>query len=267
MRRLGFAILSLCLTVVPSALAEDWSKDFSISGKPSLRVETSDANIQVSTWDKNTIQTQVTTKGWKIGEGGITIIDHQAGDAVELEVRFPRETFGFGARLNRRVDIAIVMPREGQVNLHTGDGAINLKDFQGDMKVDSGDGRLEINSVSGSLHAHTGDGRIDVNGRFDKLEVATGDGHVEARALPGSSVGAGWRLQSGDGAISLAIPQDLAADVDLQTGDGRITLDLPISVEGHLRESNIRGKLNGGGGTLTIQTGDGSIHLEKTSSL
>jgi hypothetical protein len=39
---------------------------------------------------------------------------------------------------------------------------------------------------------------------------------------------------------------------------------MPVSVEGQLRHNNIHGKLNRGGKLLTIHTGDGSIHLEKS---
>ena len=66
-----------------------------------------------------------------------------------------------------------------------------------------------------------------------------------------------------DGAVTLEVPQNLAADVDLHTGDGHIDLDLPVTTEGKIRENEIRGKLNGGGNLLMIHTGDGSIRLRK----
>jgi hypothetical protein len=50
----------------------------------------------------------------------------------------------------------------------------------------------------------------------------------------------------------------------LHTGDGHITVDMPLAVEGRLGGKNIRGKLNGGGKLLTVHTGDGSIHLERS---
>ena len=84
------------------------------------------------------------------------------------------------------------------------------------------------------------------------------------RAANGSSLAAAWRLETGDGNVSLEVPSDLAADVDLHTSDGHIDLDLPVAAEGKVRENEIRGKLNGGGSQLTIRTGDGSIHLRKS---
>src|SRR5713226_3661942 len=94
------------------ARADDWSKTYTLSGKPDLRVDTSDANIHVSTWDQNTIEAKVTTTRYKIGDDGIRIEEHQTGDVVEINVRYPH-SHGFGATVewgnhgSHRVDIDI----------------------------------------------------------------------------------------------------------------------------------------------------------------
>lgn len=262
MRHLAFAVLCLSLTAI-SARADEWSRTYTISGKPELRVETSDANITVDTWDQKTIEARVTTTHWKIGDNGITVLDHQNGDSVEIQVRFPHRNFVFDIG-TRRVEIAIHMPREGKLNLHTGDGSIRLRDLRGDMDLDTSDGSQEITGVDGSLRAHSGDGHIDASGRFDLLDLSAGDGRIQARAMPGSTVASNWELHTGDGSVRLQVPEMLSADLDLHTGDGSITLDLPLTVEGKMGEKNIHGKLNGGGNIVRVHTGDGSIHLEKS---
>ena len=255
----------VCVCTTLPARADDWSKTYTLTGKPDLRVDTSDANIHVSTWDQNTIEAKVTTTHYKIGGDGIRIDEHQAGDVVEIDVRYPH-LHGFGITINggnHRVDIDIHMPREGRVDLHTGDGKIELAHFKGEMQLRSGDGSQEIDSVDGKLRATTGDGHIRANGRFDELELKTGDGRVDARAAAGSVLAAGWRLESGDGTVTLEVPDNLAADVDLHTGDGHIDLDMPVTTEGKIHQGEVRGKLNGGGNLLVIHTGDGSIRLRK----
>jgi DUF4097 and DUF4098 domain-containing protein YvlB len=270
LERSVFALLILagfvCSLAALPAHADDWSKTYTITGKPDLRIDTSDANIHVSTWDQNTIEAKVTTTRYKIGEDGIRIEEHQAGDVVEINVRYPHHgvTINFGNYSNHRVDIDIHLPREGRVNLHTGDGKIELGHFKGEMQLRSGDGSQEINEVDGNLHAWTGDGHIRADGRFDELDLKTGDGRVDARATPGSALANTWRLESGDGSVTLEVPENLAADVDLHTGDGHIDLDMPITTSGKIREGEVHGKLNGGGNLLTIHTGDGSIRLRKS---
>ncbi len=246
------------------ARADDWSKTYTIGGKPDLRVDTSDANIRVFTWEQNTIEAKVTTTRYKIGNDGIHIEEHQSGDVVEINVRYPHHGISIGPSSNHRVDVDIHMPREGRVSLHTGDGKIELGNFKGEMLLHSGDGSLEISAVDGKLRAISGDGRIRADGRFDELDLKTGDGRVEARAAAGSALANSWRLESGDGMVTLEVPENLSANVDLHTGDGHIDLDVPITTEGKIREGEVHGKLNGGGNLLTIHTGDGSIRLRKS---
>lgn len=260
--RLSLAALAVTFAAVLPAHADEWSKTYNISGKPELRIETSDASIKVTTWDQNTIEAKVITSRYKIGEGGIRVDERQTGDTVEIDVHYPHHdvVFGWGSH---RVDIIIQMPREGKVNLHTGDGSIDVASLKGEMELHTGDGSITLDSVDGKLHATTGDGHINANGRFDELELKTGDGRVDVRAGNGSALASGWRLETGDGGVSLEVPGDLAADVDLHTSDGHIDLDLPVTTSGTLRRNEVRGKLNGGGSLLTIRTGDGSIHLRK----
>jgi len=263
MKRLSLVILAASVVAVLPAHADEWSKTYNVTGKPELRIETSDANIRVTTWDQNTIEAKVITARYKIGEGGIRVEEHQTGDSVEIEVRYPHHNFNVEWG-QHKVDIIVQMPREGRVNLRTGDGKIDIAGLKGEMDLHSGDGSENLEGVDGKLHASTGDGHISAHGRFDELELKTGDGHVEVRATAGSTLAAGWRLETGDGNVSLEIPSELSADVSLHTSDGHIDLDMPIVTEGKIRQNEVHGKLNGGGSLLTIRTGDGSIHLRKS---
>jgi hypothetical protein len=265
MRRLLWIGVGLWVSLALSMLAqgEEWTKTFPIHRQADLRVETSDAHIRVDTWDQKSIEARVTSDKWGIGQGGIQVYDHQTGDAVEIEVRFPHgvRIFSMG---NRRTIIEIHMPREGKVRLHTGDGEIRLRDLKGELDLESGDGRIEVEGVDGVLKAHSGDGHVRAKGRFDNLDVSTSDGSIEAEAMSGSSIGKGWDLKTGDGRVTLTVPENFAADVVLHTGDGRITLEMPLTVDGRYDSSNVHGKLNGGGKLLSIRTGDGSIRLGKS---
>jgi len=263
MQRLAFALFAFVLALAPQALADDWSKTYTISGKPDLRVETSDANIRVDTWDQKTIDVHIASNRFKFGDNGLRVIEHQNGDAVEIELRFPHHGFTvqFGTY---KVDIEIHMPRQGRVNLRTGDGSIDLANFKGDMDLESGDGHERIESVDGNLRARTGDGHIRVAGRFDTLDLNTGDGRIEARISAGSTMTSSWNVHTGDGGVTVELPESFAADVDLHTNDGHINVEMPVTVDGRIGDKNIHGKINGGGNLLTIHTGDGSIRLEKS---
>jgi DUF4097 and DUF4098 domain-containing protein YvlB len=265
MQRWSWIAAGLWVAVCLSAAgwAEEWNKSFPISGQADLRVETSDAQIRVDTWDEKKIDAHITSTKWGFGQGGIQVYDHQTGDAVEIEVRFPHGVHIMSVG-ERRTVIEIHMPREGKVRLHTGDGEIQLRNVKGQIDLESGDGRLEAEGVDGMLRAHSGDGHVRVRGRFDDLDISTSDGRIDAEAMAGSTIVKGWNVSTGDGGVSMLVPENLAADLSLQTGDGHITLDVPVSVQGKYDSNSVHGKLNGGGGLLNIHTGDGSIRLGKS---
>lgn len=260
---LTLPILAATLFAVPQLFADEWTKTYTISGQPDLRIDTSDADIRVTTWDQNAIEAKIVTTGYKIGPDGIRIEERQNGDTVELDVRYPHHDLNVGWN-HRRVDVIIQMPREGKVDFRTGDGKIDLSNFKGDIRVHTGDGSETLESVDGKLQADTGDGRIKASGRFDELNLKTGDGRLDVHAAAGSTLNAGWTLESGDGSVSLDVPADMGANIDLRTSDGRIDLDVPVTAEGKMHNNEIRGRMNGGGNSLTIRTGDGSIHLGKS---
>jgi DUF4097 and DUF4098 domain-containing protein YvlB len=262
MRHLTVAALAVVL-LLTAAQADDWSKTYDVGETPQLRVETTDANIRLDTWDQNKIEAHVTTEHYKIGEGGIKIVEHQTGNAVEIEVRLPVRHFSVDWG-QHRVSVEIHMPRTGKVALRTGDGRISVNRLKGDMDFYTGDGRLEVEDADGNLRARTGDGSMRVTGRFDELDVASGDGRVSLAARTGSRVQRSWELRTADGSVDLEIPSDLAADLDLHTGDGHITVNVPVTVEGKVSGQDIHGKLNGGGNRLVVHTGDGSITVDKS---
>src|SRR5579864_4991162 len=164
--RVVMAVSMLCLVASLPARADEWSKTYNLTGRPELRVETSDANIRVTTWDQNTIEAKVITTRYKIGEGGIRVEERQNGNTVEIEVRYPHHNFNVEWG-QHKVDIIVQMPREGKVNLRTGDGKIEVSNLKGEMDLHTGDGSVILDAVDGKLRASTGDGHIQANGRFD----------------------------------------------------------------------------------------------------
>jgi DUF4097 and DUF4098 domain-containing protein YvlB len=255
-----FWMLVLCAAASHAALADQWSKSFSVGAKPELRVETSDGNVTLRVGSNSAIEAHVETSGWKIGPGEVTVTARQNGDFVEVNVRIPQRHFDFG---HRSVKIEVQVPRQTKSDIHTGDGNIRANGLRGDTRLSTHDGNIEGEEFDGALQATSGDGNIRVRGRFDGLTLRSGDGHINADVQAGSRMSGIWTVHSGDGGVTLRLPDGFAADIDAHTGDGRITVDLPLTTSGGIQEHSVNGKLNGGGSILTIHTGDGSIHLER----
>ncbi len=262
------------------ARADDWSKSYQVSGRPDLRVSTDDGDVTIIGSDQKRIDAHVTTEGYKIGPSDLRVEESQNGDHVVISVKMPHFNWGWGGK-HKWIRLELHVPREldldvqtsdgnvvaqnvaGRVHFTTGDGNVTATGVHGDIRLHTGDGHIEGSNLDGTLDANTGDGNLHISGRFDSLSLKTGDGNIEAQAGNGSKVANSWTVRSGDGHINMRIPGDLNANLDAHTGDGSITLDVPIMVAGSLSHSSVHGKLNAGGGTLSISSGDGSIHLEK----
>src|SRR5450432_3914035 len=106
-------------------LADDWSKKFVVSGRPDLRVDANDGSVTIRTWDRKEIEARVTTVGWRLGPGEVTVTDHQSGDRVELEVRIPHRNFSVNFS-RRTVRVELQVPRDLRSDIHTGDGSITV---------------------------------------------------------------------------------------------------------------------------------------------
>lgn len=251
--------LSILGLAAMAARADEWNKQYQVSGTPEVHISAGDAAIVVEAGSGHEVQANLTTRNWKIGDTGIHVIEHQAGDRIDIEIKEPHEHFSFG---NRSVRLVVRVPREMTGYVHTGDGSVTLTGLHGSVQADTGDGSIRADDLDGMLQAHTGDGSVHVQGRFDGLQIHTSDGSVELRALQGSKMKEDWKLETGDGSVRLGLPRDLAANLDLHTGDGSIQMNMDVTVSGKLGGHELRGKMNGGGPQLAVRTGDGSIQID-----
>ena len=278
MSRNAWLVAVTCvLGAAAPAVADEWSHQYPVKGRPEVHLKTDDGSVRVETGTGSEVAATVTTEGWKIGNGEVTVTDSETGDHVSIEVRVPRGHWGghhnvrLVVRMPREADLDVqtgdggvdVQPVSGKVSLSTGDGHVSAQGLRGDLRLHSGDGSIKAEGLEGRLQADTGDGGMDVRGRFDALDLRTGDGHIDASAERGSKVAQPWSLSSGDGGIVLRVPDDLSADVEAHSGDGHIDLGAAVTVSGTVSSNNVHGKLGAGGAPLKLHTGDGSIRLER----
>ena len=275
---IGMALLATGLFAA-AAHADDYAKTYTVSNRANVRVDTDDGSVTVTTGDTKEVEFRVEYQGYVLDKS-LHIDSSQHGDEVELVARIPHG-FHISLGMMRRLHIEVRMPKDADLQVRTGDGSIKANNLSGTIDLHSGDGALTVSSLKGSIRLHTGDGsieardldgkcdatsgdgRIRLTGRFDVLSARSGDGSVGVEALRGSKLDSGWSITSGDGSIDVALAPDLPANIEASSGDGHITTDIPITMEGVISKSRVHGKMNGGGSTLTIHTGDGSIHLKQ----
>lgn len=256
----------LCCAAILAALpafADNWSKQWTVSGSPELRVDAGDGRVSVTVGSGNRIEADIVTNGWRIAPDEVSVTAQQNGNRVEIDVRVPKRHFDWGGR-SHHIEVNVRVPRETSSSIHTGDGSITIRGVHGHTEATSGDGSIEALEIDGGVKARTGDGHVRVSGRLDELNVETGDGSVEAEITAGSHLNSDWRVHSGDGYVNLRVPEDLRANLSAHTGDGSIVVTLPVTTDaGGSQRHDLRAAMNGGGPAFTIQTGDGSIHIDR----
>lgn len=282
---LHLAIATLLLMTAMAASvsqAEEINKTFTVNGHAKVRVQTDDAAVRVSTGDIKQVEVRVVYSGYKLDKD-LHVTTSQNGDSVEVLAKTGSGfSWNWGVR-HSQLRVEVHMPKDadlditsgdgsvevaaisGTVEIRTGDGSISLQDARGDIRLKAGDGSIEGRGLDGKVDAMTGDGHINLEGRFDSLNLKSGDGSVTARANNGSKVLGTWNIHTGDGSVDLELPGQIQANIDASTHDGHISLDIPVTVEGTFSSSRINGKMNGGGSPIVVRTGDGSIHLNKSS--
>lgn len=261
--RLKLLLLAV-LACGTAARADIWSKHYAVAGGDArLYLKAGDGNVRVTSSDTPEIVVRVVTEGYRLSQEEVQVEEIQSGSEVRINVRVPHRVRFCIGYCYRRIDIDVTVPRRVNLEVRTDDGHIAVNHVAGELRLHTGDGNMELHALDGTLLASSGDGHITADGRFDNLDLSSGDGRIEAEALRGSRIAGTWRLRSGDGSILLRLPEDFGAELEATTGDGAVNVDFPITTTGRIRESRIRGRLNGGGGFLDLHTGDGSIRVAR----
>ena len=258
MRNLALVALLALLSI--SARADAWSHSYPVSGKPEVVVDANDGDVEVTVGSSQRVDVRGITRGWKIKDD-VQVTGNQSGNHVVIKLhKISHVCFGVCIQSIR---VEVHVPRESDLNIRTDDGNVRVDSVRGNLQFETGDGDVRLRDVEGSLHADTHDGNVDVKGRFDVLNLHTGDGNIDAEVNAASAPRPGWLLRSGDGNIRLRLPDNFGADLDAHSGDGEVHFGFPISASGVGNENSMRGKINGGGISIELRTGDGDIKVEK----
>ncbi|HSV62721.1 MAG TPA: DUF4097 family beta strand repeat-containing protein [Chthoniobacterales bacterium] len=170
---------------------------------------------------------------------------------------------------------------KGATGATTSGGSIELNGCDGPLKVDTSGGRIEATDGSGSLDARTSGGSIVVRNFAGDAKVETSGGRLSFENINGKIVGrtsggsisaklkspvpGDVNLETSAGSIDVLVPPDAGLDVEAEASSGRVTSDLPFIGTRTDRDS-MKGKINGGGKSLVLRSGAGSISIKPASA-
>ena len=254
---------------------------------PTVRLTTFDGTIEVRSWDKAEVLVQVELRGNdKEAVSKIEVNAAQKDDAIEIDTRNTTKGgfTGIGYYVSPSAKLIASVPRNtnlvirtsdggvvvervnGRAEIRTGDGMIRLTETTGEILAETRDGNIRIDDVSGRVECRTNDGSIQLSGTPTRLRARSDDGSVALRFRTGATMTDDWMVDTGDGSVSVELPEGFAAEIEADPGsDGRVRNDLGLAnVVGGTREKrSLKGSLGTGGRKLLIRTGDGTIHLTR----
>lgn len=164
-----------------------------------------------------------------------------------------------------------------EIHAHTGSGSITLNSIHGTAQASTGSGSIHATGIAGGFTGHTGSGTVhvqqtaagDVNvgTGSGSIELAGADGAVRAHAGSGNISAQGspkgeWKLWTGSGSLQVSFPPRAAYDLVAHTGSGSIYTTQAIEVQGAIGKHDVHGKVHGGGSTVDLSTGSGSIRID-----
>jgi len=278
------AALAIWMALMPQlAGAEEFFESVSAVPGGRLEADLSSGSIRVEPHDQDLVSVEVHTRGFRAGSLELEL--EGDGKDVRLEADVPRWFGGVSVRVRVRV------PREFSVEIDTAGGDIEVEGLKGDVEVDTSGGDISIDGIRGDVEADTSGGTIniydidgDVAGQTSggNVRVADVTGRVEVETSGGSlrihDVGGPVRgktsggnisvrfleiaegeLETSGGSIQVEFPQDAALDLEAETSGGRVRVDADLLVRGSVGSGEVRGRINGGGPELRLDTSGGNI--------
>jgi len=281
------AVSSSCVFSLDSDAVRETArveKRFTVTGTPDLSLITFDGPIEVRAWDRSEVVVEIEKRGVDKAElDAIEIKADQSGGRISVEARKPpggRAMIHLGPSpsaklvasvpqtcnvLARSGDGSITIERvTGKLELDTGDGSVRGADLAGQLRAHTGDGSMKFESISGPVDLDTGDGGVSLSGKLPVVRLRSGDGSVSVRVESGSAMSGDWEVRTGDGGVTIELPDAFDADLDLASGGGSVRVqDLSLTADGEQSKRQVRGKLGSGGHLLKVRTGDGTVSIKR----
>ena len=264
-------------------------KSFKVKPGGKLIMEKVKGDIDVQTWDQNSVNIHEIKKmdifteseakaAMDASDTGYSLKDNTiyiGGPAFDrnwitsdFEIKVPEE---FNCELSTKGGDITVSKVKGSVEASSGGGDIEVRSVQGpvDLKTGGGDieivnttstveaksggGEVSVSGSTGSVNVMTGGGDVSVSRTDDEVKVTTGGGDVEISYTKGNT-----SVTTGGGDIDI---NDAGGNVKATTGGG----DIDIShVSGHFKASTGGGDVDANdiSGSISISTGGGDIDAE-----
>lgn len=276
---------------------EDFQYSYDVNPGVRLYLETMNGSVEVTSWEKNSVQITGTKRaGTESALKALRIDVVASGDTVRIRTVAPSGHRGsYGANYILRVPSKAILEQVDSSN-----GSVRIEGVDGPARVRTSNGSVKAYRIAGPLEARTSNASVEMNDIRSAVNVITSNGSVRGTGLRGpvdaSSTNASInisldtpesrrpvRLNTTNGSVELAIARLQDNDVRIGTSNSSITLRLPdgtaglvkartsnasihsdfdVSIRaGEMRKNWLEGTIGSGGPVFDLTTSNGAIRI------
>jgi DUF4097 and DUF4098 domain-containing protein YvlB len=148
----------------------------------------------------------------------------------------------------------------GHIVGQTSGGSGSANNINGSLDMNSSGGGFDVMAVTGDVDLRTSGGSIRLEGVVGAVTASTSGGSITARF--DESPGKDCELETSGGSVTTYLPADAGVNLDASSSGGRVRSDFDI--DGTQRKHSARGRINGGGPRLSLETSGGGIKIRKS---
>jgi len=266
-------------------------KSFTVEPDGNLIVEADEGNITITGTDAKEVVVHITARGSDELLEKFDVSFNQDGNSVRIDARKERRYFRFFNNNSLDVQFDIQLPNNFNLDLHTSGGDIVVRDVKGKIGGETSGGDLDLSALEGNVKLSTSGGNITVHNAIGDLMLETSGGNIQGESMTGtmyfvtsggdielrdsdgklhaSTSGGNIRvslkdnkgidLSSSGGNLSVLLPKTIGADIHAEATGGDVNCDFQFA--GKLKEGTLKGKINGGGNPIDLETSGGDITI------
>ncbi len=300
---LALALASLSLPSLLDAETTDVvQKTFELREGSAIQIRTEQTDVSVTGWDRPNVEIVLTRKIEAGGQekemeilAGELVTVEQDGNKIVVELEVKENS---RAKASRDYALVVRTPASVSADIKNSAGPIYVRGLSGSVKVKSAAGEISLRDITGSIDAdvsgsgisardtqgtaslrasgsgirvdrhqgvltlHSSGGGLAITGLQGSVRARTTGGPIEAQFS--SSPEKASELHATGGSIELSLPADVSTTISATATGGDIETDFTLEAptKGGIR-TTVRGKINGGGPTLTLRSTGGNINIRK----
>ena len=141
------------------------------------------------------------------------------------------------------VSYEIFVPRNSDIDAKAHNGGIHIADLRGKIHFETVNGGVTLRGLAGDVQGRTANGGLNIDLAGDHWD------------------GPGINVETTNGGVRLAIPENYSAHLETSTVNGGLNVDFPVTMQGRFSDHALSFNLGSGGATIRVVTTNGGVKI------